>query len=80
MSSAEKKTPYIAETFTAKGAEGVRHTVRLWNWRHEITMLDGRTETLTSGWKYETAKGQHLNPAGEGRFEIVVTGEIITRE
>ena len=80
MASGEKKTPFIAETFIAAAKDGTRHTVHFWKWRHEVTMLDGRTEVFTSGWKYETSKRQHLNTAGDGLFELVTTGELLTRE
>lgn len=80
MATPTKKTPFIAERFTARDEEGNRYTICYWKWKIETTFLSGETETTTSGWKYETTDGQPINHTDDGGFEIARTGTRLTRE
>lgn len=75
-----QRTPFIAERFSAVDEEGNRHAICYWMWRHVVTYNSGETDVTTSGWKYETEDGQHINQTDDGHFAVARTGTRLTRE
>lgn len=80
MAPPTTQTPFIAERFAALDEDGTRYTICFWKWKIVTTYLSGEIDTTTTGWKYETTDGQHINQTNDGGFEIAATGKRLTRE
>lgn len=75
-----QRTPFIAEQFFAQDDDGNTYTVCHWMWRLTVTLASGETAATTTGWKYETTDGKHVNPVGGGAFELAEDRRRLTRE